>query len=90
MNYLRLFKSFGRYATKQHSKTMDPSDIPPNGLCTRCEELEIDDVSKDAEAHFIERMEAKPWGTLRLMDFGDRFNDAVCMSSRQRSIQTCE
>ena len=62
---------------------MDPSEIPPNGLCTRSEELEIDDVSKDAEAHFIEKMEAKPWGTLRLMDFGERFNDAVIVIFNQ-------
>jgi hypothetical protein len=39
--------------------------------------MEEDDVSSDARAHYIQRSEPMPWGTLRLKDYGERFNEAV-------------
>lgn len=77
LNYVRLVQSFGKYATRQHAQTMDPSEVPRGCVCTRSEELEDDDVSPDAQAHYIQRLEPQPWGTLRLNDYGDRFNEAV-------------
>ena len=61
---------------------MHPSELPPGCLCTRSEEIEEDDVSRDASVEYIQRAEPMPWGTLRLKDYGDRFNEAVRAKER--------
>jgi hypothetical protein len=45
----------------------------PN-LVTRAEDIEEDDVCKDGDKPSFERVEAMPWGTLRLTDSGAKFN----------------